>query len=94
LENPLPLGAKKPGIKALPTNLPKINIIAVGAAAFYRHIRKKDTEVFITSLHEIDRIIETRKPNLQGDLDSDLIKQRLPTYYTGYEDAFLKDAFN
>jgi hypothetical protein len=91
LENPLPLGAKKPGIKALLTNLPKINIVVVGAVAFYRHIRRKDTEVFITSLHEIDRIIKIRKLNLQGDPDSDLIEQRLPTCYTGYEDAFSKD---
>jgi hypothetical protein len=64
LENPLPLGAKKPGIKALPTNLPKIDIAVVGAAAFYHHTRRKNIEVFITSLHKIDRIIETRKPNL------------------------------
>jgi hypothetical protein len=50
--------------------------------------------VFITSLYEIDRLIKSRKLNLQEDLDSSLIKQRLPTCYTGYEDAFLKDAFD
>jgi hypothetical protein len=92
LENPPPLGAKKPSIKTSPINLPKIDIAAVGAAAFHHHIRRKDTEVFTTSLYEIDRLIESRKSNLQEDPDSGLIEQRLPTGYTGYEDAFSKDA--
>jgi hypothetical protein len=64
LENPPPLGAKKPGIKTLPINLPKIDIAAVGATAFHHHIRRKDTEVFITSLYKIDRLIKSRKLNL------------------------------
>jgi hypothetical protein len=92
LENPLPLGVKKPGVKASPTNLPKIDIAAVGAAAFHRHIKRKDTEVFLTSLYEIDHIIESRKLDPQEDLDSDLIEQRLPACYAGYEDAFSKNA--
>jgi hypothetical protein len=74
LENPPPLGAKKPGIKMLPINLPKIDITVVGAAAFHYYIRRKDIEVFITSLYKIDRFIESRKSNLQKDLDSSLIK--------------------
>jgi hypothetical protein len=94
LENPPPLGAKKPGIKTLPINLPKIDIVVVGAAAFHCYIRRKDTEVFIISLYKIDRLIKSRKSNLQEDLDSSLIKQRLPTCYTGYEDTFSKDTSN
>jgi hypothetical protein len=74
LENPPPLGTKKPGIKTSLINLPKIDIAVVGAAAFHYHIRRKDIEVFITSLYEIDRLIESRKLNLQEDPDSSLIK--------------------
>jgi hypothetical protein len=48
LENPPPLGAKKPGIKTSPINLPKIDIAAVGAAAFHRHTRRKDTVRVLT----------------------------------------------
>ena len=64
MENLLPLGAKKPSIKTLPINLPKINIVVVGAAAFYHYIRRKDIEVFITSLYKIDHLIKSRKSNL------------------------------
>jgi hypothetical protein len=74
LENPPPLGAKKPSIKMSLINLLKIDIAAVGAAAFHYYIRRKDIEVFITSLYEIDHLIESRKLNLQEDLDSSLIK--------------------
>ena len=35
-------------------DLPNIDIAAIGASAFHRHVRRKDTEVFMTSLHEID----------------------------------------
>jgi len=43
-----------------PENLPKINIAYIGAAGFHRHLTKKEegTEMFVTSIHEIDRIIE------------------------------------
>ena len=94
MENLLPLGAKKPGIKVLPTNLPKIDITVVGAVAFHYYIRRKNMEVFTISLYKIDYLIKSRKSNLQGDPDSDLIEQRLPTCYTGYEDAFSKDALD
>jgi hypothetical protein len=61
LENPLPLGTRKPGIKAAPTNLPKINIIVVGAAAFHCYIKREDIKVFLTSLYKINCIIKSRK---------------------------------
>jgi hypothetical protein len=64
LENPPPLGAKKPGIKTSPINLPKIDIAAVGAAAFHHYIRRKDIEVFTISLYKIDYLIKSRKSNL------------------------------
>jgi hypothetical protein len=64
LENPPPLGAKKPGIKTLPINLPKIDIVVVGAVAFHHHIRRKDIEVFTISLYKIDHLIKSRKSNL------------------------------
>ncbi|OXV11878.1 hypothetical protein Egran_00361 [Elaphomyces granulatus] len=44
--------------------IPQIDIAMIGAAGFHRHTRKKDTEIFITHLYEIDRIIEEKTENI------------------------------
>ena len=44
--------------------IPQIDIAMIGAAGFLRHTRKKDTEIFITHLYEIDRIIEEKTENV------------------------------
>lgn len=70
-------------------NLPVIDIAAIGAAAFHRHTKRKHTEIFITSLHEIDRIINEKK-NHMVDSDEQELLQKLPVCYQGYEDVFSK----
>lgn len=73
----------------------QIDIAAIGAAPFQRHLKEKDTEVFITSLSEIDRIIEeTRAKDRQKEdhYDQELVQQLLPEQYQEYVDVFSKAA--
>ena len=42
-----------------------IDIACIGAMPFQRHICNRDTEVFLTSLHEIDQAIEKKQNNEQ-----------------------------
>ena len=46
-----------------------IDIAAIGAAPFQRHQKNKDTEVFITSLSEINRIIEEKRAEERRNSD-------------------------
>ena len=43
-----------------PPNLPPIDIAMIGAVGFHRNLRKEGNVAFITSLYEIDRIIEEK----------------------------------
>jgi len=52
----------------------------------------KENEVFITSLYEIDRIINKREEKLIKETDEELVKRLLPTVYAKYKDAFLRAA--
>src|SRR5699024_9057354 len=49
--------SQRPRKKTTGQQATQIDIAAIGAAPFQRHLKKKDTEIFITSLSEIDRII-------------------------------------
>jgi len=49
---------------------------------------KKDSEIFITSLHEIDRIIDEK--NKASDPDEQEILDKLPLCYQEYKDVFSK----
>ncbi|OXV10354.1 hypothetical protein Egran_01885, partial [Elaphomyces granulatus] len=55
----------------------QIDIAMIGAVGFRRHTRKKDTEIFMTHLYEIDRIIEEKTENI-SDPEAELITQKLP----------------
>jgi hypothetical protein len=50
----------------------QIDIAMIGAVEFRRHTRKKDTEIFMTHLYEIDRIIEEKTENI-SDPEAELI---------------------
>ena len=71
-------------------DLPNIDIAAIGASAFHRHVRRKDTEVFMTSLHEIDRIIQEKTAPL--DDDEKEVLEKLPSQYHDWKDVFSKKA--
>ena len=44
-----------------PTMKSPVDIALIGSAPFERHMKRKNTEVFITSLYEIDRTIEDKR---------------------------------
>ena len=41
----------------------------IGIAGFYRYARKEGTEVFITSLEEIDKILENKRDTRRVEED-------------------------
>jgi hypothetical protein len=71
---------------------PTVDIAAISAIVFHFNIYRRDNEVFITSLYEINRIINKREEELAKETDKELVKRLLPTIYAGYKDAFLKAA--
>src|SRR6267378_3639493 len=60
----------------------------IGAVGFRRHTRKKDTEIFMAHLYEIDR----KKTENISDPEAELITQKLPACYSDYRDVFSKSA--
>lgn len=73
---------------------PHIDIACIGAAGFIRHLKKPDSETFITSLSEIDRIIDDKKtPEIADDFEmQELIDRLLPEQYKSFRDLFSKKA--
>ena len=55
---------------------------------------RRDNKVFITSLYEINRIINEREEKPAKETNKELVKRLLPTIYMGYKDAFLKAALD
>ena len=73
--------------------LPEIEIAMIGAAGFYRHAKKIENEVFVTSLYEIERIIE-EKTEGPYDPEEDEIRQLIPTKYYIFLDVFSRKESN
>ena len=72
-----------------------VDIALIGSAPFERHMKRKNTEVFITSLYEIDRTIEDKRleeRQAEEMAEQELIQQRLPQQYKEYSDVFSKAA--
>ena len=72
-----------------------INITLIGSAPFEWHMRNKKTEVFITSLYEIDQTIEDKwleEWQAEEIAEQELIQQWLPQQYKEYSDVFSKAA--
>lgn len=84
---PPPLLSRRP---TLPPSkpLPSIEIAMIGSAGFHRHAQKSENEVFVTSLYEIDRIIDEKKGVELEEARE--IKQSLPHEYHAYLDVFSK----
>ena len=72
-----------------------IDIAVIGATSFHRQARKKHAEIFLTSLHEIDRAIEDKRhveQAMENAVEDDLIGKLLPKQYKEYADVFSKQA--
>jgi hypothetical protein len=80
--------------ESYPTNLPKVDICAIGAVGFHRNIAKPGATVFATSLYEIDRILEERTvQEIQEDRDYQAqLESKLPVQYREFMDVFSKEA--
>ena len=82
-----------------PKNLPHVDIYCIGPAGFDRAVKQPDTTVFVTSLYEIDRMIEDKEiESIWDDLaqqeltNEDLIEQKLPRQFSDLKDFFSKAA--
>lgn len=76
-------------------SLSSVDIAAIGAAPFKRHIRAKDSETFVTSLLEIDRVVYDKRAAIRKEeelTEEELIHKRLPECYRDYADVFSKRA--
>ena len=65
-------------------NLPTVDIYCIGAVGFSRHLKQPGTTAFVTSIYEIDRVIEEkeikaiRKETKQQELtNKELIDKKL-----------------
>ena len=75
-------------------NPPAVDIATISTIAFYFNIYWKDNKIFITSLYEINRIINKREKKPTKETNKDLVEHLLPTIYIGYKDVFLKAALD
>ena len=73
---------------------PIVDIAVISTIAFYFNIYGRDNKVFITSLYEINRIINKREETLAEETYEELVKRLLPTIYIRYKGTFLKAALD
>src|SRR6266403_196917 len=73
---------------------PIVDIAAISAIVFYFNIYRRDNKAIITSLYEINRIINKREEKLAKETNKELVKRLLPTIYAGYKNTFLKAALD
>jgi hypothetical protein len=71
-----------------------LNLCFIGAAALHRHARQKKSTVTITSLYEIDQLIEDKKrvAGAESGSKNEIIEERLPDWLKDYKDCFSKEA--
>ena len=73
-----------------------IDINAISANGFRLHLRKEDSELFLTSLYEIDRLIQDRKDQsicqISQSESAILLELQPLAAYTAFQDVFLKEA--
>ena len=51
----------RPARARRPENLPHVDIYYIGPAGFHQATKQPDTTIFITSLYEIDQMIEEKE---------------------------------
>ena len=85
-----------------PTNFLPINIYCIGAVGFYWNFVQPNTVAFITSLYEINQLIEEKEALAQNQLnrkeykltDEELVDQKLPHWCQDLKDIFSKAVSN
>ena len=71
--------------------LPRVDIFAIGAAGFRRNLKQTGTVAFVTSLYEIDRILEEKQSQTDKELtDEQLLDSKLPGQYQDLRSFFSK----
>jgi transposase InsO family protein len=75
-------------------DLLQIDIAEISAVGFHFNMYRKDNEVFVTSLYEIDRIISEKETLEEDKVTAEEICQKLPAAYASYVDVFSKVASN
>jgi hypothetical protein len=75
-----------------PPNLPSIDIAMIGAAGYHRNLRKEGTVPFVTSLYEIDRLIDEKQASaiVDEETDEQAVERLLPKEYADLRDVFSK----
>ena len=70
-----------------------LDIAMIGAAPFHWHLAKKGLEAFITSLSEIDCVIQEKQEVGKAEPnEEEMVQQLLPEQYQEYADVFSKAA--
>jgi hypothetical protein len=66
----------------------------IGGKGFHRHIIKEGTEVFLTSLYKIDRILEEKRDARTRRTEDQATQGAIPQEYHQYADVFLEQDSN
>ncbi|ODM14954.1 hypothetical protein SI65_04183 [Aspergillus cristatus] len=69
----------------------KIDIAMISGVGFERHLHKGDSEIFVTTLAEIDKVVDEGR-KLEQDEELEAICQKLPEQYREFADVFSKTA--
>lgn len=72
-----------------PQQRKSMEIAAIGGVGFHRHIQREGTEVFVTSLAQIDRILEEIH-DPERAFKANEIRTRIPKHYHDEVDVFSK----
>ncbi|OOQ82705.1 hypothetical protein PEBR_37747 [Penicillium brasilianum] len=77
--------------RPIANDLPRksVEIAAIGGVGFHRHMQREGTETFVTSLAQIDRILEEMH-SPERALETEEIKMRIPRTYHQFVDVFSK----
>lgn len=91
LQNKEKRQAREEGQKKRKASVAEIDIAMIGGVGFDRHLRKGESEIFVTTLAEIDKIVDERRQREQDD-ELETIHQELPNQYEEFADVFSKVA--
>src|SRR5208282_3751563 len=79
-----------------PSKLPAVNICLIGPVGFQRNQASPGAIIFITSLCEIDQLIQEKQETLPDPelTDEELVDRKLPAQYKDFQGVFSKAASN
>jgi transposase InsO family protein len=84
VSSPVP---RTPRSKSDPLPMPSVRLAVIGTAGFHRHMKNSQNETFVTTLYEIDRILEEKQSHWAEEHET---KQVIPAWYHDYADVFSK----